>query len=244
MKPLIGLSTYGEPASWGVWRDVPVALVPQGYVDGLVTAGAIPVLLPPSGGPDEAAAALARLDGLLLVGGADIDPVRYGRPVHPKTTGIRSQRDGWEAALTRAALDADLPVLGVCRGAQLLNVVLGGTLDQHLPETVGHEVHRPEPAVFGRNAITLDPAGQPGLALGPQTTGACYHHQAIATLGRGVVPAGWHADGTIEAIRVPERAFVVGVQWHPEMDGEDARLWRVFVDAARVRASASRVAVS
>jgi putative glutamine amidotransferase len=153
VKPLIGVSTYREQAAWGAWPHQPAALVPQGYVDGVVAAGGQPVLLPPAGGEAEAGAVLARLDGLLLIGGPDLDPERYGQPPHPRTTPARTERDGWEAALAHAALELDLPVLGVCRGAQLLNVVLGGTLHQHLPETVGHEVHCPARAVFGHNTI-------------------------------------------------------------------------------------------
>jgi len=231
MRPLIGLSTYREQASWGVWSGLAATLVPQPYLDGIVAGGGIPVLLPPAGGAVEAASAVARVDGLLLIGGPDIDPGRYGETPHGSTVDTRPERDAWELALLAAALDRDLPVLGVCRGAQLLNVALGGTLHQHLPEQLGHDAHRPEAAVFGTSQVMLDPGEEPGLSLGPATPVACYHHQAMGALGRDVLATGWSEDGLVEAIRVAGRAFVVGVQWHPEMD-PDVRLWKAFVTAA------------
>ncbi|WP_435154921.1 gamma-glutamyl-gamma-aminobutyrate hydrolase family protein [Amycolatopsis sacchari] len=227
-RPVIGISTYVETASWGVWQT-PAALLPRSYVDAVVAAGGVPVLLP-SVGSD--VAALSAVDALVIAGGADVDPVRYGQEAHEKTVS-RPERDGFEFTLTRAALDRGLPLLGVCRGMQVLNVALGGTLTQHLPEVVGHADHQPAPAVYGHNRITLaDGSGVAGI-LGAEAKGQCYHHQAVASLGEGLRAVGWAADGTVEAVEVPGSPFVLGVQWHPEQDVEDVRLFAALVEATR-----------
>jgi putative glutamine amidotransferase len=231
IKPLIGLSTYGEQARWGAW-DVPAMLLPQAYADQVVEAGGIPLLLPPSGSAFEAAAAIAAIDGLVLTGGPDLDPARYGVAPDARTTGVQPGRDAWEADLLDAALAADLPVLGVCRGAQLLNIACGGTLRQDLPERVGHDGHRPAPGSYGAVQVDTDPAMLPGTVLGGSVQVQCSHHQAVEALGAGLVATAWHADGTIEAVCMPGRAFVVGVQWHPEA-GTDPRLFQALVSAAR-----------
>jgi gamma-glutamyl-gamma-aminobutyrate hydrolase PuuD len=232
----VGLPTYVETVRWGVW-DRSAALLPHSYVAAVAEAGGLPVLLPPpSGAPgapaDLAAIALDGVDALVLTGGADVDPARYGADRRSATQPPRPDRDVWEAALVAAALDRDLPVLAICRGAQLLDVTLGGSLDQHLPDVVGHEGHQPGPALLGTTRVRLAPGTPLAAILGPEVKVPCYHHQAIRRLGRGVEAVGWADDDTIEAVVVGGHRFAVGVQWHPE-DGDDPRLFRALVAAAR-----------
>jgi gamma-glutamyl-gamma-aminobutyrate hydrolase PuuD len=240
-KPLIGVSTYREEAAWGIWSTT-AAVLPYDYVSAVVDAGGVPLLLPPMGGEigqgtENADAAVSVLDGLLLSGGPDIDPGRYGADPHPRTADWRPERDRWELALLEAALERDLPVLGICRGAQLLNVARGGSLRQHVPEDAGHEGHRPEPAVYGTTTALLEPDALPGRLLGPSVEVPCYHHQSIGALGSGLTVTGRSADGTVEAVELAGREFVFGVQWHPEV-GEDPRLFEGLVAAARNRSGA------
>lgn len=225
-KPLIGISTYVEQARWGVW-DTSATVLPRSYVDSVVNAGGVPVLLP-SVGTDTSA--LSAVDALVISGGADVDPARYGRDAH-ETTVSRPERDEFEFALVRDALARGLPVLGVCRGMQVLNVAFGGTLTQHLPETVGHHEHQPSPAVYGHNRITLTEGSRAAKILGVEAKGQCYHHQAVDVLGAELRATGRAADGTVEAVEVPGDRFVLGVQWHPEQDTEDVRLFAALVEA-------------
>lgn len=231
--PLVGLTTYGERAVFGVW-DVETVLLPRSYTDMVVAAGGVPVLLPPR---IEAAAAVDRLDAVLLAGGADIGADRYGALPHPRTGAPRPDRDETELAVLVRALELALPVLGVCRGAQLLNVALGGSLAQHLPDVVGHSGHNPQPGVFGTVTVELDPAGRVGALLGPTVQAQCHHHQAIDRLAAGLVVTGRAADGTIEAVELAGHEFVLGVQWHPEQD--DQRLFDALVAAASARPPAT-----
>jgi putative glutamine amidotransferase len=226
-KPLIGISTYVERARWGVW-DVDAALLPRSYVDCVVAAGGVPVLLPSAG---EEIAALSAVDGLVIAGGADVDPARYEQAPHEKTIS-RPERDAFEFALLRASVRRELPVLGVCRGMQVLNVALGGSLVQHLPETVGHGEHQPAPATYGHNRVTLAEGSRAASILGSEAKCQCYHHQAVDRLGDGLTAVGWAADGTVEAVELPGAQFVLGVQWHPEQDGQDLRLFTALVEAA------------
>lgn len=229
-RPVVGVTTYRERARFGVW-DTPSAVLPAEYVDTVLRAGGVPVLLPPL--PADAAPAVLRgLDALLLTGGADLDPARYGRPPHPATSGVRADRDEFEFALLAAALAADLPVLAVCRGVQVLNVALGGTLDQHLPDTLGHDAHRPEPGVFGDRSVTPAAGSTLAKVLGERATVRCHHHQALAEVAAGLVVTGRAQDGTIEAVEAPGHRFVLGVQWHPEHDAGDDRLVAALVRAA------------
>lgn len=229
-RPVVGISTYSERARWGVW-DTEAALLPRTYVDCVVKAGGIPVLLPPAG--DGQGAAVSAVDALVLAGGADVDPARYGAAPHPATVS-RPERDATELALLRAALDAGTPVLGVCRGMELLNVAFGGTLVQHLPERTGGGEHQPAPGAYGTTVVRLDPGSRVGAILGAEAKCQCYHHQAVDTLGEGLRPVGWAGDGTVEAVERPGEPFVVGVQWHPEQDGDDVRLFAALVrEAAR-----------
>jgi gamma-glutamyl-gamma-aminobutyrate hydrolase PuuD len=221
-----------------VWRQ-DAAVLPYNYVEQVARAGGVPVLLPPLGGlrtaRAAAVAAVAPLHALLLAGGPDIDPRQYAAQPDPATVDVRPGRDAWELALLDAALERDIPILGVCRGAQLLNVARGGTLHQHLPDTVGNDNHRPASAEYGPVEIALEPDALPGSLLGSRISVPCYHHQAVRGLGRGLAVTARALDGTIEAVQLMERAFVVGVQWHPEQDA-DRRLFDAFVAAARVGA--------
>jgi gamma-glutamyl-gamma-aminobutyrate hydrolase PuuD len=178
---------------------------------------------------------VAGLDGVVVTGGPDVDPARYGAARHPQTGPPRPERDGWEIALCQAALARDLPLLAICRGVQVLNVAQGGTLHQHLPEVVGHARHRVEPGQMESNTVTLASGSLSASILGTSTRGLCHHHQAIDRLGAGLRAVGFAADGTIEALEVVSKAFAVGVQWHPEDDPDDDRLFRALVDAATRR---------
>jgi len=240
-RPVIGISAYSEHARWGVW-ELPASLLPQNYVDQVVAAGGAPVLLPPVPGVQSA---VARLDGLVISGGPDIEPGRYGARPGPKTTVVRPGRDAAEEAMFRAALEAGVPVLGICRGMQLMNVALGGTLTQHLPDVVGHDGHSPAPGAMGAHEVTV---GYPGSrsssfsrSSGSRLAGLLgagahvvptHHHQGVDRLGDGLTATAWAPDGTIEAIELDGR-FAVGVQWHPEA-GDNPTLFRALVDAALV----------
>ncbi len=214
--PVIGITTYLEQARFGLW-DTPSAVLPHGYLDGVVAAGGVPVLLPPVG--MASAALLSHVDGLIVAGGADIDPVQYGAVRSPATGPARPDRDLDEHVLIEAALANGVPLLAVCRGMQLLNVVLGGTLHQHLPDVVGNTEHLPKPGVFGRVPVKVLPDTRLASILGSEVDVHCHHHQAVDTLGIGMVPAAWAGDGTVEAVEMAGPDFVVGVQWHPEEDG-------------------------
>jgi gamma-glutamyl-gamma-aminobutyrate hydrolase PuuD len=228
VTPLIGITAYGEEAAYGVWKHEAV-LLPRTYPDAVLAAGGLPVLLAPRA---EAAAAVDRLDGVVLAGGPDVEPARYGAAPHPRTGAPRTERDAAELAILARALDLGRPVLAVCRGLQVLNIALGGTLVQHVPESVGHAGHNPRPGVFGRTVIALDSGSRVHAALGRSVTGQCHHHQAIARLAEGLVVTGRAGDGTVEAVELAGHPFVVGVQWHPEQD--DPRLFAALVAASRV----------
>ncbi|WP_216216002.1 gamma-glutamyl-gamma-aminobutyrate hydrolase family protein [Amycolatopsis aidingensis] len=234
--PVIGLTTYTENARFGVW-ETEAAVLHRSYLDCVLRAGGIPMLLPPVGAGY--AQRLAVLDGLVLVGGADIDPARYGHSPH-STTVTRPERDEFEFALLEHALAAGTPVLGVCRGMEVLNVALGGTLTQHLPETTGTSAHQPAVATFGSSSISLAPGSRAAGILGERTNCRCYHHQAVDRLGAGLRAVGWAADGTVEAVELPGESFVLGVQWHPEQDQDDLRLFAALVAAARAFRSGGR----
>jgi putative glutamine amidotransferase len=226
--PRIGATTYREPTRWGVW-DEPADLLPATYARAIEDAGGVAVLLPPAT-PRNAAAALDGVDGLLLVGGPDVDPRRYGAPRDSHTGPARSDRDSWELALAEEALARDLPLLAVCRGMQVLNVALGGDLIQHLPDEVGTDLHCPVVGEHGRHAVDLAAGSRLADILGPRPTIATYHHQAVRTLGRGLTACGWAEDGVVEAVELGDRHWVFGVQWHPEAF-EGHELFAAFVAA-------------
>ncbi|MFG2891610.1 gamma-glutamyl-gamma-aminobutyrate hydrolase family protein [Streptomyces sp. NPDC048248] len=225
-QPLIGISTYQEEARWGVWT-LPAAVLPAGYHRLVQRSGGLAALLPPDA-PATAAAAVARLDALVIAGGADVEPARYGAEPHPRTGPPAVERDAWELALIEAALERELPLLGICRGLQLLNVARGGTLLQHL------DGHTGPPGVFGRHDIEPVPGTQLSKALPEPVSVPTYHHQAIDRLGSGLVPSAYAPDGTIEAVELPpeEHGFALAVQWHPEA-GDDTRVMDALVTAAR-----------
>jgi putative glutamine amidotransferase len=197
--------------------------------------GGVPVLLPPLAAADAAATVVARLDGLVVSGGADVDPARYGAVPHPRTSGWRPDRDDWELALLDAAEDAGLPVLGVCRGMQLLAVHAGGALDQHTPDLVGHDEHSPGGDAFGTTRVATVPGSRLAALVGDALAVSCHHHQSVRSApGFRVVARA--ADGTLEAIEAPTDRFCVGVQWHPET-AADVGLVTGLVEAARAHSA-------
>lgn len=227
--PVIGLTTYEEPARWGVW-DLPAVLLPAGYVQAVVAAGGVPVLLPPV--PDVVEAALPRLDGLILAGGPDVDPARYGEEPALATGPPRIDRDQAELGILAAALSAQLPVLGICRGLQLMNVARGGSLVQHLPDVLGSKEHAPAPAVFGRHLVQIQPGSLLAEALGrTEAEVSCYHHQSVGEIGAGLTVSATASDGTIEALEDQSLPFWLAVQWHPEV-GPDGSVFSALIAAA------------
>ncbi|MFD0275021.1 gamma-glutamyl-gamma-aminobutyrate hydrolase family protein [Kitasatospora sp. NPDC127111] len=224
-RPLIGITSYQDEAAWAVWRQR-ASLVPQTYVDAVSRAGGTPVLLPPQ--PGGAGHLLDVLDGLVLAGGPDVDPARYGAAADPRTGPPHPARDDWELTLLRGALDRDLPLLGVCRGMQLLNVALGGTLIQHLPD----RSHQIVPAGFVRHRVDVADGSRAGDVLGTSAEVSCYHHQAVDRLGDGLRATAHSSDGTVEALELPGRRFALAVQWHPETDPDDPRLFHALVTAS------------
>jgi putative glutamine amidotransferase len=227
MRPIIGITTYVELASWSVWHDHKAVLVPYGYVEAVTEAGGRAVMLPPDGTDADV---LNVLDGLVLAGGADIGPQFYGEEPAPLTD-PRPDRDAGEITLVRAALLRDLPMLGVCRGMQLLAAACGGRLHQHLPDVVGHERHRAAPGVYGRHPVKFAEGSRIAALMGDDTEVNSYHHQGVADPGSLTV-TGSADDGVAEALEDPARRFLLGVQWHPEAD-RDWRLFSALVAAAR-----------
>jgi gamma-glutamyl-gamma-aminobutyrate hydrolase PuuD len=230
-RPRIALSTYLEVASWGVWSR-PAAIVPQVYLDAVTGAGGQPLLLPPT--PTDPGV-LDVCDGLLLIGGADVEPAFYGALPHPATDGTSPARDHSERHLFEAAMTRGLPMLGVCRGAQLMAAALGGTLHQHLPDLLGHEGHRPEPGVFGTTTIRTLSGSLTAHVLGTEAKVPCYHHQGLDAIPSPLVATAWADDGLVEAVEITSADWVLGVQWHPEENPEDRRLFDALVSAARER---------
>ncbi len=230
-RPFIGISSYAEPARWAGWEKHAI-LVPQAYVERVAAAGCVPVVLPPVPGAERA---ITRLDGLLLIGGGDLDPVLYAAQPHPRTAGVHPGRDAAEFALLEAAIGADLPILGICRGLQLLNVFQRGTLCQHLPETAGHDGHAPAPTEYGTQAVQVAPGSRIAEILGQEPLRVpCHHHQAIERVGGGLTATAWSDDGVIEAVELAQHPFALAVQWHPEVS-EDRSLFVALADAARSR---------
>jgi putative glutamine amidotransferase len=232
MRPIVGITSYAEDARWGVW-DAPAALIPLAYVRAIEAAGGRALLVPPIA--EDIEDTLDVLDGLLLSGGADLDPASYGAEAHPETNNVRPDRDRAELALLEGALARDMPVLAVCRGSQVLNVALGGDLVQHLPEVVGHDGHKHTPGVFADHGVEILPDTKLHDVVGGHAPVKSHHHQGYGRLGDGLRAAARADDGTVEAIEDPARRFALGVLWHPE-EGEDAALFRTLVkEAGRYR---------
>jgi putative glutamine amidotransferase len=225
-KPLIGITTYVEPASWGHWQ-LEAALVPYDYVRAVERAGGRAVLVPPD--DDGIEEVLDALDGLIFSGGNDLTPESYGAEADPTTNGTNPARDSGELTLLRAALERDLPVLAICRGVEVLNVVRGGDLVQHLPDVVGHEEHRAVSGEFSEHGVRVDPSSRIEEVRGPVKS---HHHQGLGRIGEGLREVAWADDGVVEAVEDPAKPFVVGVLWHPEAS-EDQRLFEQLVEAAR-----------
>ncbi len=228
-RPVIGISGYSQQASWGNW-DLPAVLLPRRYTDMVAAGGGQPVLLPPQPG---VASLLSRLDGLVLSGGADIDPALYGADRHPATDPPNPGRDDAEIELARQAIAAGLPLLGICRGLQVVNVALGGTLHQHLPALVGHDGHSPEPHGYGSHKVSVAAGSQLAGILGrTEAAVPTHHHQAAGRLGDGLIPTAWTDDDTVEGIELDAPAsFMIAVQWHPEA-GDDLSLFTALAAAA------------
>lgn len=226
-RPVVGITTYVTQARWSYW-DLPAALIPLDYVGKVEAAGGRALLVPPS--TDGVEETLDALDALVFTGGSDLDPELYGEEAHAETRGIVRMRDDAELALLRAALERDMPVLGICRGIQVLNVGMGGDLEQHLE---GHR-HDP-PGEFLSHDVAIDRGTRLARMLGDRTSVMSHHHQGLKTLAPGLVETAHSDDGLVEAVEAPDRRFTVGVLWHPEA-GEDARLFEALVaEAARYR---------
>jgi putative glutamine amidotransferase len=238
-RPVIGICTALERAQWTVW-DQEAHLLPRQYVDAIQAAGGLALLLPPDEQlerePDEV---LDLLDGLILAGGADVDPAVYGADAHPETKGTRTERDTFEVALARRALERDLPFLGICRGMQVMNVALGGTLLQHLPESHGHHDHRRVPGSFdgAEHDVRLMAGSLAARAAGEERHETrSHHHQGVDRIGDGLQVSGWSAlDELPEAVELADRRFALGVQWHPEADPTSRLIASLVAEAAAAR---------
>lgn len=233
--PVIGLSCYRTHGTMTIY-DGELASLPAQYLDTVTRAGGTAVLLPPQPlTPEQARDIVGRLDGLLLTGGADIDPDRYGDEPSTKHEGFEQLRDASEDALLTAALEVDLPVLGICRGAQMLNVHLGGTLHQHLPDVVGHDRYRKPGQSFTPEDMTIEPGTVLASVLDGAATvsGPVQHHQAINEVAPGLLVSARGFDGVVQGVELPTKKFCVAVQWHPEEDASDDRLVRALVQASQ-----------
>jgi len=233
-KPRIGLTTYRQQGQTGVW-NTEMAMIPTFYIEGITRAGGVAVMLPPQKiSSDEAKDIVSSLDGLMLCGGRDIESSRYGQQPHEKAEEPDSLRDDLEDKLLSAAIEAELPFLGICRGAQMLNVNRGGTIIQHLPDVVGHERYQVGNAIFTPADVQVEADSILGGLVGASVANAAlYHHQAIDQLGQGLKVTAKTAEGIIEAVELSNYPFGVAVQWHPEQTLEDLRIFEGLIEAAR-----------
>ena len=233
-RPVIGICGAIEEVSWGAWT-VFANVSPRSYALAVQAAGGMALLLPPDdSAAEQPAEMLDLLDGLMLAGGSDIDPASYGAEPHPETKGSWPERDRFELALSHAALERDMPVLGICRGMQLLNVACGGTLEQHLPDRTGSERHRHTPGSFADHRVRIADGTLAERAVGATAAAVkSHHHQGLGDLGEEAVTTGWAVeDDVIEAIELPTKAYALGVLWHPEED-QRSRVIASLVEAAR-----------
>ncbi len=233
--PVVGLSAAREQARWRQW-DTDADLLSGRYAESVERAGGVAVLLPVSRSEGEersaaARAVVARLDALVVTGGPDVSPSEYGEEPDPRTTDCRPGRDGWELALLDAVAALDVPVLGVCRGMQVMAVHAGGVLDQHVPDLVGHDTHRPGGSDFGTTEVEVEPGSRLASLVGPRLDVPCHHHQSVRT-HPGLHPVARATDGLLEAVELPGERFWLAVQWHPEQVA-DAGLFAGLVAAAR-----------
>ncbi|GHE76515.1 gamma-glutamyl-gamma-aminobutyrate hydrolase [Amycolatopsis deserti] len=235
--PVIGVCAAFEPARWGFW-DQPAAILPATYLDKVRAAGGLPVgLVPDPRATQRPGLVLERVDGLLLIGGVDLEPETYGAVRSPRTEATVPERDAFELALARAALARDLPVLGICRGMQILNVAAGGTLHQHLTDA-GFAEHRRSPgrldsATFHEIDVVPCSLAESLSGSGVQVVNS-HHHQGVDALGQGAVVSAWSLpDRLPEAIEFPSCQYALGVQWHPEVDHLQHALTAFVAVAAR-----------
>jgi putative glutamine amidotransferase len=228
-RPLIGITAYEVSASFSHWRDMPTVMVPAGYADAVEAAGGIPVVIPPTRGTSDL---LDRVEGLVFSGGSDIDPAIYGQAPQPETIAVVRHRDESELDLISAALERGVPLLGVCRGMQLLNVATGGTLVQHLAEVDG-VVHKGPPGTFTTHDVAVMPGSLLHGMVGDAVQVHSCHHQGIDRLGDGLAVTAHAPDGVVEGIELVGDRFAVGVLWHPEEHAElGGPLFRGLVEAA------------
>jgi putative glutamine amidotransferase len=223
-RPLIGVCAAVEKATFGVWKNEPATLLPLSYARAIHGAGGMMAMLPPDRrATEDPGELLDRIDALVLGGGADIDPEDQGVAAHPETIGTNPDRDRFEMALARAALERGIPLLGVCRGMQVLNVACGGTLEQHLPDRLGHERHRPVPGSWAEHDVRIEPGSLAARAAGTeQLTVKSHHHQGVDAIPESLAATAWATDDeSVEAIESADGEFVLGVLWHPEEDAGD-----------------------
>ena len=226
-KPVVGITTYLTRAAWGAW-DLEAALLPAAYVRSVVRAGGVPLLVPPGASYEET---LEAVDGLIFSGGSALDPELYGEEPHPETDGWVRERDDFELGLMQAALARDVPLLAICRGSQVLNIALGGGLEQHVPDRVHTNAHKETPGVFADHDVEVLPGTTLTSILGDRADVKSHHHQGFGELGAGLREAARAPDGTVEALEDPTRRFALGVLWHPEA-GDDLALFEALVREA------------
>ncbi len=230
-RPTVGVTAATERVSYGAWSEVPAIISPESYVRAVQRAGGRPVLLPPDPqDTEDPDGVLDLMDAFIVTGGAgDLGPDLYGQEPHPETGPVQEERDAYELAVVRAAIGREMPVLGICRGMQILNVAYGGGIEQHVPDVVGHEDHRHTPGTFADHDVELEPDSLAARAVGAERAPVkSHHHQGVKEIGAGLAVTGRADDATVEALEDPSCPFVLGVLWHPEED-EKSQLIKALV---------------